>query len=191
MLLNHVTGWNIAVLIVLINAPFIWLGYKQISGILAVKSIFSILAFAIVLYFIEVPRLTNDKLLIAIFGGIFLGAGIGYRIFNTSMTQWSVQAGPGYRTAKVVDQEDVSEAAASVSSNVFRSLSENSYVTNDTDVIYSETATTLVNELALNTAMTDVLSLRTSLTTSFNDSTDDTLSDGVNTFGVSVIYNFE
>ena len=122
---------------------------------------------------------------------VFLGAGIGYRIFNTSMTQWSVQAGPGYRTAKVVDQEDVSEAAASVSSNVFRSLSDNSYVTNDTDVIYSETATTLVNELALNTAMTDVLSLRTSLTTSFNDSTDDTLSDGVNTFGVSVIYNFE
>lgn len=121
---------------------------------------------------------------------VFVGAGVGYRIFNTAQTQWSVQAGPGFRNAKVIGQDDVEEAAASVSSNVFYSLSEGSYVTNDTDVIYSETATTLTNELALNTMLTDVLSLRTSLATSFNDSTDDNLSDGVNTLGVSVLYNF-
>lgn len=121
---------------------------------------------------------------------VFVGAGVGYRIFNTAQTQWSVQAGPGFRNAKVIGQDDVEEAAASVSSNVFYSLSEGSYVTNDTDVIYSETATTLTNELALNTMLTDVLSLRTSLATNFNDSTDDNLSDGVNTLGVSVLYNF-
>lgn len=121
---------------------------------------------------------------------VFVGAGVGYRIFNTAQTQWSVQAGPGFRNAKVIGQDDVEEAAASVSSNVFYSLSEGSYVTNDTDVIYSETATTLTNEMALNTMLTNVLSLRTSLATNFNDSTDDNLSDGVNTLGVSVLYNF-
>lgn len=121
---------------------------------------------------------------------IFVGAGLGYRIYNTADLQWSVQAGPGYRTSKRVAMADVSEAAASVSSNVFKSLSDATYVTNDTDVIYSETATTLVNELALNVAMTETLSLRTGLTTSFNSETDADLSEGVNTLGVSVIYNF-
>ncbi|WP_394180482.1 YdiY family protein [Yoonia maritima] len=121
---------------------------------------------------------------------VFVGAGLGYRIYNAADVQWSVQAGPGYRTAKRVNMEDVSEAAASVSSNVFKSLSDATYITNDTDVIYSETATTLVNELALNVAMTETLSLRTGYTTSFNSETDADLSEGVNTLGVSVIYNF-
>jgi len=69
-------------------------------------------------------------------------------------------------------------------------LSDATYVTNDTDVIYSDTATTLTNELALNVAMTETLSLRTGLTTFVNSESDDKLSDGVNTLGVSVIYNF-
>ena len=121
---------------------------------------------------------------------VFVGAGLGYRIYNANDLQWSVQAGPGYRNAQRVGMEDVSEAAAAVSSNVFKSLSEATYITNDTDVIYSETSSTLINELALNVAMTDALSLRTSYTTSFNSETDDDLSDGVNTLGMSVIYNF-
>ncbi|MEM9671849.1 MAG: YitT family protein [Bacteroidota bacterium] len=80
LLVNHVTDWDIAWLIVVINAPFIWLGYRQISSVLAIKSIISIVVFAIALYFIEVPLMTDDKLLIAIFGGIFLGAGIGFSV---------------------------------------------------------------------------------------------------------------
>lgn len=121
---------------------------------------------------------------------VFVGAGLGYRIYNSADMQWSVQAGPGYRMAKRVDMANVSEAAASVSSNIFKGLTDTTYITNDTDVIYSETATTLVNELALNVAMTDTLSLRTGYTTSYNSETDADLSEGVNTLGVSVIYNF-
>ena len=120
----------------------------------------------------------------------FLGAGVGYRIFNDRDTQWSVQAGPGYRVAQVVGGEDVSEVAASVSSNFFMSLSDNSYVTNDTDVIYSEFATTIGNELALNVALSDSLTLRTSYATRFNDQTDSSFSDAENTFGVSAVYSF-
>jgi putative salt-induced outer membrane protein len=121
---------------------------------------------------------------------IFIGAGVGYRIFNDADTQWSVQAGPGYRIASVVGGQNVEEAAASVSSNFYKSLSQTSYITNDTDVIYSEAATVVNNELALNVSMTDTLSLRTGLTTQFNDANDSGFGDARNTLGVSVVYNF-
>jgi putative salt-induced outer membrane protein len=121
---------------------------------------------------------------------IFLGAGVGYRIFNDAQTQWSVQAGPGYRFAKVVGGDDVEEAAASLSSNYYQSLTERSYVTNDTDVIYSDFATTVKNDLALNVAVTDAMTLRTNYTTNYNDQTDNSFSDASNLFGVAVVYNF-
>ncbi len=121
---------------------------------------------------------------------VFLGAGLGYRIINTNDVQWSLQAGPGYRLAEVYGGADVSEAAASVSSNLFYSLSDTAYVTNDTDVIYSEFATTATNELALSVLLSDKLSLRTSYSTSFNNQTDSSFADAENTFGASVVYNF-
>ncbi len=121
---------------------------------------------------------------------LFVGAGVGYRIFNTPTLQWSIQAGPGYRVAEVVGGEDVTEVAASVSNNVFYSLTETTYITNDTDIIYSEFATTIANDLAVNVALSDSLALRTSYATRFNDQTDNSFSDGENTFGVSVVYNF-
>lgn len=121
----------------------------------------------------------------------FIGAGLGYRIFNDAQRQWSVQAGPGYRVAKLVDEDEVREAAASVSSNYFQSLSETSYLTNDTDIIASEESVLVSNELALSVSMTNALALRTSLTTAFNDATDDGLGDARNTLGVSVVYNFK
>jgi putative salt-induced outer membrane protein len=120
---------------------------------------------------------------------IFVGAGLGYRIFNDASTQWSLQAGPGYRW-NTVSGVETNEAAASVSSNFFKSLTETSYVTNDTDVIYSETSTTLTNELALSVSLTDTLSLRTSYATKFDDASDASFSDADNTLGVSVVYNF-
>ena len=121
---------------------------------------------------------------------VFVGAGVGYRIFNDATSQWSIQAGPGYRYTESVAFGDESEAAASISSNYYRSLSETSYVTNDTDVIYSDTSTLVTNELALNVAMSNALSLRTSLTTAYDDSTDDNFGEAQNTLGVSVVYNF-
>lgn len=121
---------------------------------------------------------------------LFVGAGIGYRIFNDRDTQWSVQAGPGYRVATAVGGEEVNQAAASVSSNLYKSLSEGIYLSNDTDVIYSEYATTVKNELALNVSVSDNLTMRTSYTTNFNDQTDNSFKDAENTLGVSLVYGF-
>jgi len=80
LLINNLTGINISLLILLINIPFLLLGYKQISPIFALKSFITIVAFAITVHFINLPMLTNDKLLIAVFGGLFLGAGIGFSV---------------------------------------------------------------------------------------------------------------
>src|SRR4030066_2418742 len=80
LLLRILTGFNLSVLIVLINLPFILLGAKQISVPFAIKSSLAIFVLAILVHMIQLPTITDDKLLIAVFGGFFLGAGIGFSI---------------------------------------------------------------------------------------------------------------
>ncbi len=80
LLLERLTHINLSFLIILVNLPFILLGRKQISNIFAVKSAVAILTLAILVHIINIPVLTNDKLLISVFGGFFLGAGIGFAI---------------------------------------------------------------------------------------------------------------
>jgi uncharacterized membrane-anchored protein YitT (DUF2179 family) len=65
-------------LIVLLNIPFVYLGYRQINFSFALKSAVSILVLALLVHFIKIPVVTEDKLLIAVFGGVFLGGGIGF-----------------------------------------------------------------------------------------------------------------
>jgi uncharacterized membrane-anchored protein YitT (DUF2179 family) len=77
LLISSLTGWPISVLILIINIPFIWLGYKRIDKLFAVKTLVAILILALVLYFVNFPLVTHDKLLTAVFGGFFLGTGIG------------------------------------------------------------------------------------------------------------------
>ena len=62
------------------SVPFLVLAYFTVSRRVTWKSVFGILSLAAVLEFETFPTLTEDKLLIAIFGGIFLGAGIGTAI---------------------------------------------------------------------------------------------------------------
>jgi len=80
LLTNRETGISFSILILLINIPFILLGWKQIGKGFSIKSIVCITLLAIVVEFVHYPTVTNDKLLIAVFGGFFLGAGIGLTI---------------------------------------------------------------------------------------------------------------
>ena len=77
LLTEQVTGISLLILLVIINLPFIIVGYSQISRAFAIKSIAAIVGLAFAVYFIPYPVITTDKLLIAIFGGFFLGLGIG------------------------------------------------------------------------------------------------------------------
>jgi uncharacterized membrane-anchored protein YitT (DUF2179 family) len=77
LLISSLTDWPISVLLVIINAPFIWLGYKKIDRLFAVKTLVAIAVLATILATVHFPLVTNDKLLTAVFGGFFLGSGIG------------------------------------------------------------------------------------------------------------------
>ncbi len=80
LLINQLTNINISILIVAINIPFIFIGYKQISLEFAIKTFISIVVLAVCLSFVEIHidiDKTTDTLLISVFGGFFLGAGIG------------------------------------------------------------------------------------------------------------------
>jgi uncharacterized membrane-anchored protein YitT (DUF2179 family) len=80
MLLANVLGWPLSILILLINLPFIALGYRQIGRVFAIKSTFAITGLSACLAFVKYPDVTPDKLLTAVFGGFFIGAGIGLAI---------------------------------------------------------------------------------------------------------------
>lgn len=77
MLLANVFGWPLSILIVVINLPFIALGYRQIGRAFAVRSALAIFGLAVCLATVHFPDVTPDKLLTAVFGGFFIGAGIG------------------------------------------------------------------------------------------------------------------
>ncbi len=77
LLVAEVSGWALGFLLVLINLPFIIIGLSQIGKQFALKSILAIVGLAVSVHFISYPIITDDALLIAAFGGFFLGLGIG------------------------------------------------------------------------------------------------------------------
>jgi uncharacterized membrane-anchored protein YitT (DUF2179 family) len=85
MLLSKVTGWPLAVLIPLVNLPFIVVGYRHLGKAFAVRTVLSIGGLAFALAFIHFPIVTNDRVLDAIFGGFFLGAGIGLAVRGSAV----------------------------------------------------------------------------------------------------------
>ncbi len=80
LLINTKTNFSLSALIILINIPFILLGWQQINKWFSIKSIIAIALLALAVALVPYPVVTNDKLLIAVFGGFFLGAGIGLTI---------------------------------------------------------------------------------------------------------------
>lgn len=80
MLLANVAGLPLSILIFVINIPFLILGYKRLGVYFAVKSALSIGGLSLCLAFIHFPDVTHDKLLTAVFGGFFIGVGIGLAI---------------------------------------------------------------------------------------------------------------
>src|SRR5262245_61260163 len=80
MLLSNLFHLPLAILIPVINLPFVAVGYRAIGRAFAIKSALAIAGLALCLAFIKFPDVTPDKLLTAVFGGVFIGAGIGLAI---------------------------------------------------------------------------------------------------------------
>lgn len=77
LLISTLTKWNLSYLIAIINIPFVILGYRQIGKTFAIKTAIAIAALSIALIIFPFQPITHDRLLIAFFGGLFLGGGIG------------------------------------------------------------------------------------------------------------------
>jgi uncharacterized membrane-anchored protein YitT (DUF2179 family) len=80
LLIAAITKWPISLLLLFINIPFVLLGYITLGKQFAIKTSIAITTLAIFLTMTNFPIVTNDHLLIALFGGIFLGAGIGLTV---------------------------------------------------------------------------------------------------------------
>ncbi|HVX90303.1 MAG TPA: YitT family protein [Candidatus Paceibacterota bacterium] len=77
MLLAQVFGWPLPLLLLVINVPFLALGYRQMGRGFAIRSTIAMAGLALCLALVPFPDVTPDPLLTAVFGGLFIGAGIG------------------------------------------------------------------------------------------------------------------
>lgn len=134
ILTNKETGIPLSILIVLINLPFLLLGWRQISKSFSIKSILAISALAVVVAFMPYETITNDKLLVAVFGGFFLGGGIGMAI----------------RGGGVIDGTEV----LAISLSRKRSISVGDFILIFNVVIFSVAAWLLSIEVALYSILT-------------------------------------
>lgn len=117
----------------------------------------------------------------------FVGFGPGYRILNTPNVTWRVQAGIGVSYIEDGIANDETETGYIASSRFFYSFNDNVFMTNDTDILKSDSALRINNDLGVNFKMSDAFSTRVSYLTEYNDSRA-IRSD--NKLGVSLVYGF-
>ena len=80
MLMSKVTGTTLSVWLPVFNLPFIALGFRQIGSGFALRSALAIAGLSLAVALIPFPDVTHDRVLNAVFGGFFLGAGIGLAV---------------------------------------------------------------------------------------------------------------
>lgn len=85
MLLGRLTSIPLSVWLPVINLPFLILGYRQLGGAFALRGGLAIGALALALVVVPYPHVTEDHVLEAVFGGLFLGAGIGLAVRGSAV----------------------------------------------------------------------------------------------------------
>ncbi len=117
----------------------------------------------------------------------FIGVGPGYRVINTPDLAWRVQAGIGLSYLKFGDDESETETGYLASSRFYWKFNENVFMTNDTDILDSDTALRVNNDFGINFKMTDAFSTRVSYLTDYNEAREIRTD---NKLGVSLVYGF-
>lgn len=77
LLLHEIYHWNIAYVIIAANIPFVIMAAFQVHRRFALRTMAAIILLGLCLLFVPYPQITTDKLLVSIFGGVFMGIGIG------------------------------------------------------------------------------------------------------------------
>ncbi len=80
LMISELTPLQLPIILVVINIPFVLLGWRVIDKEFAIKASLAIIGLALCTAFFPFPDVTHDKLLVAVFGGFFLGAGIGLSV---------------------------------------------------------------------------------------------------------------
>lgn len=80
LLLAELTKFPLYLFLLVVNIPFVLLGFNVVGKQFAIKTALAITGLALSVAFIHFPEITHDKLLVALFGGFFLGAGIGLSV---------------------------------------------------------------------------------------------------------------
>ncbi|GAA0363088.1 YitT family protein [Bacillus horti] len=78
LIVNYLTPLSFGLLVILLNLPFIYSGYKYIGKSFVISTFLGILTLAIVETFLEhLEAFTHQPILAAVFGGLLLGVGVG------------------------------------------------------------------------------------------------------------------
>lgn len=77
MIVSHITKWNLGLLILILNTPFIIMAFKKMGGKFVVQTAFANIILAVFLNIFHHYKVTHDLLLATVFGGIILGLGVG------------------------------------------------------------------------------------------------------------------
>lgn len=68
---------EIGLLLIVLNLPFIIIGFRRIGRTFTIQTIVAVVLLVVCIQFINIQAFTDDKILIAIFGGFFIGLGVG------------------------------------------------------------------------------------------------------------------
>lgn len=117
----------------------------------------------------------------------FVGIGPGYRVINTPDLAWRLQAGIGVSYLKDGNDNSETETGYIASSRLYWRMNETFFITNDTDVLSSDSALRINNDLGFNVKMSEAFATRVSYLTEYNDSRE-TRSE--NKLGVALVYSF-
>ncbi|WP_455781393.1 YitT family protein [Megamonas funiformis] len=83
IMFSAITGLPFGTFLILINLPFLYLGYKHIGKAFAIATTFAVISLSFwSSVFLPVLPVTNDYFLAAVFGGIITGTGVGLIIRN-------------------------------------------------------------------------------------------------------------
>ena len=80
MLIRTQTGFPLSIVLVIVNIPFILLGLRSLGKKFFFRAIIAIVGLSICVALLPPIHVTNDKLLVSVFGGFLLGLGIGLAV---------------------------------------------------------------------------------------------------------------
>lgn len=120
----------------------------------------------------------------------FLGFGPGVRLINNEKVAWRVQAGPGVRYTEDQAGNNNTEAAGIASSRLYYKISDRVFLSNDTDLLYSDVGALATNDIGINFQMSDNLSTRLGYRTEYNSDPLPGIEEFDNALSAAVVFGF-